>query len=390
MSSLYIFNHPNATKLIPSSREEILANEPILLALDQNFDFESLRGYIEDNLQAFRNQQSNVSNGAQPHDKQHIADEQCDADILTPLQPNQAIKSKYARANAGRPSYDPVLMFKIILLKFAFALSDNKVVRAIKDRRSFQVFLGVDESVVPDPKTVWKYHDLFARSRLFQLLFAKASNYIQELKIVKESDSLGVDSSFTLVPIQRNTREENKLIKEGYGETLWNDNPAKKRQKDINAAWTQKGGQRYFGYKLHASVCLVSKLIKSVLTTPACVHDSQVISPLITDSDAGKYLYADSAYSGQKQLSEIVNSKLIPAVCEKGRRNNPLTNEQKESNRQKSKIRARVEHVFGRLAHFGADEIRTIGIKRADAHHHLVAFFYNTMQLINLGIKIKF
>ena len=46
MSSLYIFNHPNATKLIPSSREEILANEPILLALDQNFDFESLRGYI--------------------------------------------------------------------------------------------------------------------------------------------------------------------------------------------------------------------------------------------------------------------------------------------------------------------------------------------------------
>ena len=205
-------------------------------------------------------------------------------------------------------------MFKIIVLKFAFDLSDNKVVRAIKDRRSFQVFLGIDESVVPDPKTVWKYHDLFASSRLFQLLFAKASNYIQELKIVKESDSLGMDSSFTLVPIQRNTREENKLIKEGYGETLWNDNPAKKRQKDINAAWTKKGGQRYLGYKLHASVCLVSKLIKSVLTTPACVHDSQVISPLITDSDAGKYLYADSAYSGQKQLSEILSLNLTPAA----------------------------------------------------------------------------
>ena len=88
MSIVYIFNHPNATKLIPSPREEILANEPILLALDQNFDFESLRGYIEDNLRAFRKQQSNVSDGAQPHDKQHIADEQCDADILSPLQSN--------------------------------------------------------------------------------------------------------------------------------------------------------------------------------------------------------------------------------------------------------------------------------------------------------------
>lgn len=81
---------------------------------------------------------------------------------------------------------------------------------------------------------------------------------------------------------------------------------------------------------------------------------------------------------------------LTPAVCEKGSRNKPLTDEQKESNRQKSKIRARVEHVFGRLAHWGADEIRTIGIKRADAHHHFAALFYNLMQLIHLGEKIKF
>ena len=187
---------------------------------------------------------------------------------------------------------------------------------------------------------------MFVSSRLFQLLFAKASEYIQELNIVKESDSLGVDSSFTLVPIQRNTREENKLIKEGYGETLWNDNPAKKRQKDIEAAWTQKGGQRYFGYKLHAAVCLVSKLIKSVVTTPACVHDSQVISPLITDSDAGKYLYSKPAYSGQKQLQVISELKTNSGCLQKRRRNNPLTNEQKESNRQKSKIRARVEQFL--------------------------------------------
>ena len=201
---------------------------------------------------------------------------------------------------------------------------------------------------------------------------------------------MGVDASFTLAEIQRNTREENKLIKEGLGDSLWNDNPAKKRQKDTDAAWTQKGGQRYFGYKLHVAVCLASKLIKSVITTPANVHDSQVISPLIKDCDAGKYLYADSAYSGQKQLSEIVSSKLIPAVCEKGRINNPLTDEQKESNRKKSKIRSRVEHVFAYLAHWGVDKIRSIGIKRADAHHHLVAWCYNLKRLITLDIEIPF
>ena len=120
------------------------------------------------------------------------------------------------------------------------------------------------------------------------------------------------------------------------------------------------------------------------------MHDSQVISPLIRDCDIGRKLYADSAYSGQKQISEIQQLELIPEVCEKGKRNKPLTDEQKASNRQKSKLRARVEHVFGQLAHWSADEIRSIGIKRADAYHHIVAWCYNLTRLITLKMPIPF
>lgn len=390
MSRSYIFTHQNATPLINASREEILANEPTLLAIDQHFDFENIRSDIEGNLATFKKVKAMEENENTNCDKQNIADENRESDILTPMLQNTHIKSKYARANAGRPGYDPVLMYKIIVLKVIFNLSDNNVVRSIKDRRSFQVFLGIDESVVPDSKTVWKYNELFVESGLFQQLFEKATKCIGEIQDVKDSDSIGIDSSFTLAEIQRNSREENKLIKEGNGEALWIDNPAKKRQKDIDASWTQKGGQHYFGYKLHAAILIEQKLITAIKTTPAHVHDSQVISPLIRDCDIGRKLYADSAYSGQKQISEIQQLELIPEVCEKGKRNKPLTDEQKASNRQKSKLRARVEHVFGQLAHWSADEIRSIGIKRADAYHHIVAWCYNLTRLITLKMPIPF
>ena len=213
MSRSYIFTHQNATPLINASREEILANEPTLLAIDQHFDFENIRSDIEGNLATFKKVKAMEENENTNCDKQNIADENRESDILTPMLQNTPIKSKYARANAGRPGYDPVLMYKIIVLKVIFNLSDNNVVRSIKDRRSFQVFLGIDESVVPDSKTVWKYNELFVESGLFQQLFEKATKCIGEIQDVKDSDSIGIDSSFTLAEIQRNSREENKLIK---------------------------------------------------------------------------------------------------------------------------------------------------------------------------------
>ena len=78
--------------------------------------------------------------------------------------------------------------------------------------------------------------------------------------VAREGDCRIIDSSFTEVRVQRNTPEENKAIKAGEGEKLWVDQPAKKRQKDIDARWTKKGNKTFFGYKLHTNTWSAPRL----------------------------------------------------------------------------------------------------------------------------------
>ena len=128
-------------------------------------------------------------------------------------------------------------------------------------------------------------------------------------------------------------------------EDLWNDNSNKKKQKDIDARWTQKGGQNYFGYKNHIKMDKVSKFVKKCLASAASLHDSQALDYLLDESDHGQPIYADSAYVGQCNI--LAKWGMVDEICEKGFKNHSLTEEQKASNRKKSSIRSRVEHVFG-------------------------------------------
>lgn len=144
----------------------------------------------------------------------------------------------------------------------------------------------------------------------------------------------------------------------------------KRSHKDIEARWTKKGGQRHYGYKKHIKVDVKTKLIESYVTTSASVHDAKVVSALLEKSDEGQSLYADSGYTGKDE--EIKNAGMHPVICERGKRNHPLTDEQKANNRLKSKIRCRVEHVFGfcRGAMHGL-KVRSVEFIRA---HGFVAF----------------
>lgn len=381
MSRSYINATTKSNLLLPPSREELLAREPDLLSIDQSIDFDQLRVVIETAITKYKEDNASVDN-TMSHDHDDV--------ILKPFTESSCPRSKYSRKNAGRPSYDPIIFFKIFILQILFNLSDAMVHKYILDRQSFLAFLDIDVTLVPSSKTIWKYRELFIKAGVFELINILTMQHIAHLDEVKNSDSIAIDSSFTNVPIQRNTRDENKVIKDGNGDQLWNDHPAKKRQKDIDSRWTQKGGHRYYGYKLHIAICCLTKLITSMLTTAACVHDSQVIAPLVREEDHGKSLYADSAYSGKKQIDEIKQLNLKPAVCEKGKRNTPLTDEQKKNNREKSKTRARVEHVFAQIAHWDGDILRTIGKKRADSYHHMLVWCYNIKRLMFLGLPLPF
>ena len=121
----------------------------------------------------------------------------------------------------------------------------------------------------------------------------------------------------------------------------------KKSYNDIDALWTKKNGEKYYGYKNHAKVDCKSKFINTFVVTDASVHDSQPLDNLLNKTDKGQPLYGDSAYTGEKQKKVIRKYRLKNKVHEKGYRGNPLTDKQKAKNKIKSKTRARVEHVFG-------------------------------------------
>lgn len=147
---------------------------------------------------------------------------------------------------------------------------------------------------------------------------------------------------------------------------MWIDQPKKKKHKDIDARWTKKNGEKYYGYKKHVKVDSKGKFINTFLITDASVHDSQALNNLLDKSDKGQPLYADSAYTGEKQGKVIRKYRLKNKVHEKGYRDKQLTNKQQKNNKIKSKTRTRVEHVFGFMEQImNGLVVKSIGIFRA-------------------------
>jgi IS5 family transposase len=294
----------------------------------------------------------------------------------------------------GRPPWDFVLIFKILILQELYNIADGHTEFLINDRLSFQRFLGLSlGSKVPDAKTIWAYKDALCKSGREKELFDRFVAELSEIGIVTRKGSL-VDASFVDAPRQRNTREQNKTIKGGKVPEEWKGDDAKSKnrlaQKDTDARWAKKGNETHFGYKDHAKVDQESKIIIDFTVTNASVHDSQEIVGLIDEED--EVAYADSAYVGE-ELHEKIKEKnpgIKLKIHEKGYKNRPLTDEQKASNTEKSRVRARVEHVFGHMtSSMGGITVRTIGIEKTTVAVTLKNLAYNISRFSFLSRQKK-
>lgn len=297
---------------------------------------------------------------------------------------------KDRKSNAGARPYDYVMMLKILILQRLYNLSDEQMEYQLNDRLSFRRFLRLKLSDrIPDYNTIWNFREKLKAGNNEQKLFDCFYKELEQHGLIANEGKM-VDASFHEVPRQRNSREENSKIKEGKVPQEWNNHPNKLPHKDTDARWTKKNGVNYYGYKNHIKADEKSKLIDAYTVTGASTHDSQTLDTLLDKKDKGQPLYADSAYTGEEQEVIIENSKMINLVHEKGYRNKPLTETQKQNNKSKSKIRARVEHIFGHIENsMKGSYMRCIGILRAKVIIGLTNLAYNISRAVQLGIQMQ-
>lgn len=173
-------------------------------------------------------------------------------------------------AKGGRPPYDPVLMFKVLVLQALYNLSDDQAEFQIQDRLSFMRFVGLGlADKVPDAKTIWLFREHLVEAGAIQNLFARFDKHLAKAGYLAMGGQI-VDATIVAAPKQRNTEDEKAAIKAGEVPEAWKDKPAKLRQKDRDARWTVKfskakpaaeGKPQHidiavpaFGYKNHVSI----------------------------------------------------------------------------------------------------------------------------------------
>jgi IS5 family transposase len=143
-------------------------------------------------------------------------------------------------AQGGRPPYDPVMMFKIMVVQAHNNLSDERSEFLINDRLSFMRFLGLGLGErVPDARTIWAFRERLVRANAIERLFSRFDQAVRAAGYIPMSGQI-VDASLVAAPKQRNTEEEKQAIKEGKVPEGWKDKPAKLRQKDRDGRWTVK------------------------------------------------------------------------------------------------------------------------------------------------------
>ena len=298
----------------------------------------------------------------------------------------EEIRPATRKSNAGRKPFDAVLMFKIMILQSLYNLSDDAVEFQVRDRLSFMRFLGITISDrVPDAKTIWLFRERLTEADLIETLFTAFDDFLIARGFTAQKGQI-IDASIVAAPRQRNTRKENETIKTGEEPEQWADTPAKQRQKDTEARWTKKNNVTYYGYKNHISVDAKHKFIRRWGVTNAAVHDSQIFEELLDEKNANGNVWADSAYRTPKNFETLERFGYREKIQRKGVRGRALSAWEKQGNRTRSKVRSRVEHVFGaQVMRAGSLVVRTIGIVRARCKIGLRNLAYNMARLGRLA-----
>ena len=306
------------------------------------------------------------------------------------------------RSKGGRPPYDHVLMFKVLILQSCHCLSDERTEYLIKDRLSFMRFLGLSlAQSVPDANSIWNFREALTRAVIegkpaVEVLFKRFDAALTQAGFLAMGGQI-IDATIVAAPKQRNTEAEKKDIKEGRIPQDWRGQPAKLRQKDRDARWTVKytkakpspdGAKRVdlaipaFGYKNHIGIDRAHGLIRTFTATDASRHDGAQLENLIDKRNTASDVWADTAYRSAKNEALLEASGLRSQIHRKKPKGKPMPEAVAKANGKKSKVRAFVEHVFAREKGPMGLVIRTIGLARAKVKIGLANLTYNMKRVV--------
>lgn len=302
-------------------------------------------------------------------------------------------------AKGGRPPFDPVSMFKALILQAQHNLSDARMEFMIRDRLSWMRFLGFDLGApTPDENTIRHFRNRLTETGTLKRVMKAFDRRLREKGYVPMAGQI-VDASLVPAPKQRNTEAEKAAIKAGKtAKEIWPDEPNKAAQKDTHARWTLKvGGKvRYrpdgaplpmiavpvFGYKSHISIDRRFGFIRESAVTAASAADGRQLRRLVSPENTGSEVWADSAYRSQSNERWLVGRMLTSRIHRRKPVGRPMPRNVARANAKKSAVRAAVEHVFAHQKNRFGLFIRTIGLARAEAKLTLANIAYNFDRLI--------
>lgn len=300
-------------------------------------------------------------------------------------------------AKGGRPPFDLVFMFKVLILQASHSLSDERTEFLIKDRLSFMRFLGLGlADPVPDANTIWTFREVLTRAQIdgqpaIQVLFSAYEAALRKAGYLAMGGQI-VDATVVAAPKQRNTEAEKAELKAGRVPDAWKAKPAKLAQKDRNARWTIKwskakpaedGSKRVdiavpsFGYKNHVGIDRRHGLIRTWIATDAARHDGAQLPGLLSKANTAGDVWADTAYRSKQNEAHLSGNGFVSRIHRKKPPGKPMPQNVARANGRKSKIRAAVEHVFARQKGPMALVVRTIGLARATVKIGLANLVYN-------------
>jgi len=280
------------------------------------------------------------------------------AEVLKPYRFEKLLR-KLEPEGAGRPPYDPAVMFKALLLAQLYDLSDAALEEALNDRVSFRRFVGLPlEAPMPDHTTLCRFRNRLIEAGLLDRLFAEFGKQLEANGMI----------------LKRGTMVDATLVEAAGARPRQNGQAA-----DPDAAFAKKQGKAgsVYGYKVHVGVDRGSELIRKAVMTPANVNETEVAERLISFDE--KAVYGDKGYAKAGRRQMLKAAGIADGIMHKSWGGGPkLTERQRARNRKIAKVRCRVETVFAIFKkHMGYRRVRYIGLLKNQAQLLLLALAYN-------------